>query len=258
VTYVVVERRGDASWARLCRPERANALGPGMVQELREWLRADGADPSISALVITGTGSSFCPGADLKASLALAHDPDARMQFLASGRSLMDELSSAPVPVIAAVNGVAFAGGFELVLACDLVVAAESAVLGDLHLAHARIPAWGSSARLMYALGPWRAAQALLLPKRFTAEQLRGLGVITDVVRDADLQAAADVVVEGLARVEAGALRAMKALLAAQRSELLGGLSTLEWESFATYLTGPQMQEMPGEGRPLKDLDHSM
>ncbi|MCG2623381.1 enoyl-CoA hydratase/isomerase family protein [Arthrobacter sp. I2-34] len=258
MTYVEVERRGGASWARLCRPERANALGPEMVQELRAWLRAVGGDPGISALVITGSGTSFCPGADIKASLALAHAPEERAAYLASGRSLMEDLSRAPVPVVAAVNGVAFAGGFELVLACDLVVAAESAVLGDLHLASGRIPAWGSSAKLMSALGPWRAAQALLLPQRFTAEQLRGFGVIADVVRDADLPAAVDRIVDGLARVEAGALRAMKALLAAQKSELLGRLSAVEWESFTAYLAGPQMQEMPWASRPQKDLDHSV
>jgi enoyl-CoA hydratase len=248
--YISVERRGGASWARLCRPERANALGPEMVKELRDWLYSEGADPNISALVISGSGSSFCPGADVKASLAMADTPDAREAYLASGRALMDEISNAPVPVIAAVNGVAFAGGFELALACDLVIAAESAVLGDLHLANRRLPAWGSSAKLMHALGPWRAAHALLLPRRFTAAQLYELGVIAEVIEDADLQTTVDSLVDELSQVEAGSLRAMKALLAAQKGQLLGKLSVLEWEHFAAYLAGAQMRESPWAEHP--------
>jgi enoyl-CoA hydratase/carnithine racemase len=241
VTYVRFERRGAAAWATLARQDRANALGPEIVEALAEWVRAAEEDTSISALVITGEGRAFCPGADVKASLEMAHEPDRRAAFFDETRGMLDRLSGAPIPVIAAVNGVAYAGGLELALACDFIIAAQSASFGDLHLAHGRIPAWGSSARLLNALGPWRSTRLLLDPSPVSAEELRELGVVALVVDDANLLQAVDEVVGRLAGYQPDALRAMKALIAEQRGHSLKPLLEVEAAHFRRFLAGGHM-----------------
>lgn len=241
MTYVRFERRGAAQWATLDRPERSNALGPEIVEALSEWVRAAEEDASIYALVITGTGAAFCPGADVKASLEMAHEPDRRAAFFDEARDLLERLTSAPVPVIAAVNGVAYAGGLELALACDFIVAAHSATFGDLHLAHGRIPAWGSSARLLSALGPWRSTRLLLDSTPVSAEELRELGVVAFVVDDNDLVQAVDEVVGRWAGYPPDAVRAMKALVAQQRRHSLKPLLEVEAAHFRRFLTNGHM-----------------
>jgi enoyl-CoA hydratase/carnithine racemase len=150
-------------------------------------------------------------------------------------------LSSAPVPVIAAVNGVAYAGGLELALACDFIIAAQSATFGDLHLAHGRIPAWGSSARLLNALGPWRSSRFLLDSAPVSAEELRGLGVVALVVDDDNLVQAVDEIVGGWAGYQPGPLRAMKALIAEQRAHSVQPLLDVEAAHFERFLASGNM-----------------
>lgn len=229
-------------WATLDRPARANALGPEIVVALSGWVREAAEDDSISALVITGTGAAFCPGADVKASLEMAHEPDRRSAFFDEARDLLGQLSRAPVPVIAAVNGVAYAGGLELALACDVIVAARSATFGDLHLAHGRIPAWGSSARLLNALGPWRSARLLLDSTPVSAEELREHGVVAVVVDDDNLVQAVDEVVCRWAGYQPEALRAMKALIVEQRGLFLGPLLEVEAAHFRRFFDRGNMR----------------
>src|ERR1700722_6633480 len=111
---VLIERRGPALWARMSRPERGNACGPDTIAGLRDWLDRAG-EPGLRGVVLTGSGSSFCAGADLRAGAAYLDDPAALARYIRAGRDLTDAIASAPLPVIAAVNGVALAGGFELV-----------------------------------------------------------------------------------------------------------------------------------------------
>jgi enoyl-CoA hydratase len=117
---VLTERAGNVLVATLNRPEVRNALNPALMDELSEVLRDADADPEVRAIVLTGTGTVFCAGLDLKA-FAQGGGFDGLVWFFHEGVA---------TPVIAALNGTALAGGFELVLACDLVVAAEDARLG--------------------------------------------------------------------------------------------------------------------------------
>ena len=245
MSFVEIERRGSASWARINRPERGNSLGPEIVTALTDWARSAPGDPEVRALVLTGTGKAFCAGADVKASHAMAEDPARRQAFFEEGARLMQTLDRCEVPVVAAVNGVAFAGGFELVLACDLIVAASSAVLGDLHLPHARIPSWGSSARLFASLGPHRATALLLLPRRLSAAQLADLGLVAEVAADGDLVAVVDGLVANFDAFDAVALRAMKKVVADNREVRLERMLEGEWRNFLAYLGGEGMAAMP-------------
>jgi len=118
---VLTERVGAVLVATLNRPEARNALNPELIDELSTVLREGDTDPAIRAIVLTGAGTVFCAGMDLKAFAKGGGKFDGLVWFFREGIT---------TPVIAALNGSALAGGFELALACDLVVAAEGAKLG--------------------------------------------------------------------------------------------------------------------------------
>ena len=125
---LIVERRGDVLWLRLNRPERMNAYDRNTVNEMIAALH-DNIDARVG--VITGTGRAFCAGGYL-ANLADPDFWDLRAMFTGS-LMLFDAIRTSPFPIIAAVNGGAFGGGNELVVACDLAIAAESAKFGQIH-----------------------------------------------------------------------------------------------------------------------------
>ncbi|MFN7150129.1 MAG: enoyl-CoA hydratase/isomerase family protein, partial [Microthrixaceae bacterium] len=181
----------------------------------------------------------------IKASQAMVDRPAERKAFFDRVDSLLSSFAEVPVPVIAAVGGVAHAGGLELVLACDLVVAGQGARFGDLHLKHGRIPAWGGAGRLAGALGPWRAAGALLLPQVWSAGEMLEAGWVTAVSGVGELEDDVQAMAEHFATLDPGTLRAMKRLVAAQREAMLAPLLAIGKEHFDAFLAGPGMQSPP-------------
>lgn len=214
---VITFRRGTALWARIDRPERGNACGPEVIDALHAWLDRGAADDAVRVLVLTGSGRSFCAGADMRAGAELLDDTAALLAYLDRGRALVDAVAGAAKPVIAAVNGAAFAGGFELVLAADLAVAARSARLGDGHARHGIVPGWGSSARLPRIAGPLAAAELLLTGGAISAEEAWRLGIVNAVADDDGLEAAVDALAERLSVPDAATTRRVLALTRAAR-----------------------------------------
>ncbi|HPU54417.1 MAG TPA: enoyl-CoA hydratase/isomerase family protein, partial [Burkholderiaceae bacterium] len=138
-----------AMWITLNRPAAMNAITPAIVEGIETALDQALNDPQVRAIVLTGTGRAFCAGADLKYVREQTHgDESANAAFLQTVLHLMNRLETFPKPVIAAINGLALAGGLELVLCCDLVIAARSAKIGDAHANFGLLPGGGSSVRL--------------------------------------------------------------------------------------------------------------
>lgn len=181
---VIVERRGEVAWLRLNRPERMNAYDAAMAQSLIAGIE-QAADAGV--IVITGTGRAFCAGG----YLANLREPDAgalRSMFYAS-LHLYEAIRTSPRPVIAAVNGPAAGGGNELVVACDLAIAAESATFGQTGVKVGSAPVLGGTNFLAMNIGEKRAKEVAFLCRRYPARHALELGWINAVVPDAELEA---------------------------------------------------------------------
>ena len=235
---VHVDRDGDVLRLRLDNPGRGNALSPEMARRLAEIFAEVEAGDELVAVVITGTGRSFCAGADVRASAALG-DAGRRLEFLDAARHVVQAIARAPVPVVAAVNGPALAGGLEIVLGCDLVVAAESAQFGDLHLMHGRIPGWGGATLLARRCGQLRATELLLLGTRWDAGTALANGLITEVVADARLGAAVDRIADTLRQPDRAVLRQMIALIRDVGGRPPAEVLAVEWSHFARHFGVP-------------------
>lgn len=210
---VLVEVRDGAVWITLNRPAALNAITPAIVAGIQAALdRAEQDD--IRAVVLTGSGRAFCAGADLKFVRATSGEDSANVSnFLNSVLDMMTRLERFPRPVIAAVNGLAMAGGLELLLCCDLVIAARSARLGDAHANFGLLPGGGSSVRLPRKIGPTRAKYLLFTGESVPAEELVAAGLVNEAVEEADLTAATGRLVAKLAVKSPLVLRRMKALV---------------------------------------------
>ncbi|SCF26540.1 short chain enoyl-CoA hydratase [Micromonospora matsumotoense] len=211
MTSVALTRRGAALWARIDRPGAGNACDSTVLAGLERWL-AGAADPDVRVLVLTGTGRSFCAGADLAEATGLLGDLPALLAHLDRGRRLVRGIRAAPVPTVAAVNGAAFGGGLELLLACDLAVAADSARLGDRHLAVGQVPGWGSSVLLPLAVGHAFARRLLITGETWSADESVRRGLVSAAVPDDRLVGHVDALADAVAALDAAAVRRMLGL----------------------------------------------
>ncbi len=193
---VIVERRNDATWIRLNRPDRKNAYDPSMCATLVAAIKDAGRGDSV-AIVMTGSGDSFCAGGYL-AELANPDPIELRSMFFGS-LDLFDAIRNAPIPVIAAVNGVAAGGGNELVVACDLAIAARSAKFGQTGVRVGSAPVLGGTNLLAVSVGEKRAKEISMLCRKYDAETVADLGWINEVVDDEYLDEAVESMVAELA-----------------------------------------------------------
>ena len=195
----------------LNRPDKLNALTPSVFVALRNHLDDLAKDDSVRCVVLTGAGRSFCAGHDLT---AIAENERAPSRHYES--ETVDALEALPKPTIAKIKGHCFTGGLELGLACDLLVAAESAQLGDTHGQWGLVPVWGMSVRLPERVGRSRAKELMFTSRRVPGSVARQIGLVDHAIGDDDLDAFVDGLAREIAGNSAGTNRIDKALLAAQ------------------------------------------
>jgi len=175
----------------LDRPEKLNALTLEMLHSLETQLATIEADESVRAVVLTGAGDrAFCAGADINAWSSLS-PLEMWRTWVRSGQRVFDRLAALRQPTIAALNGIAYGGGLELALACDLRIAADTAKIAAPEVGVGTIPGWGMTTRLAIVAGPARAKQMILSGQPVDAHRAEAWGVVSDVVPAAELQAAA-------------------------------------------------------------------
>ncbi len=181
---IVLDRRGDVLWIRLNRPERMNSYDRATVDDIIGAL-AHHVDARV--VVITGTGKAFCAGGYL-ANLSKPNYWELRKMFYGS-MELFEAMRSAPMPIIAAVNGAAFGGGNELVVTCDLAIAAESAQFGQTGVRVGSAPGLGGTNLLAGSIGEKKAKEVSFLCRKYSAKEALELGWINRVVPDDQLEA---------------------------------------------------------------------
>lgn len=207
----------------LNRPEARNALSPELRLELAVAVEAADADPAVGAIVICGGDKFFAAGADIK---ALGEADLAETIELGRRPSIFESVARCRTPTIAAVSGYALGGGFELVLACDMVIAAECSQFGFPEVTLGIIPGGGGTQRLTRVAGKQRAAELILTGRRFTAREAVELGVITEVVSDDKWRERAGELARTIASRPPLAVKlAKQALLAADETSLAAGLA---------------------------------
>jgi enoyl-CoA hydratase/carnithine racemase len=201
VRYEVVN---GVAWLTIDRPEARNALNKAVRMSLFAGVRRFNADDGAKVLILTGAGDrAFCAGGDLKEMAGVAlrvPPPDFAPQF---GRNI-----EVDKPTIAAVNGVAYAGGFLLAQMCDLVVAAESARFAVTEVKVGRGTPW--AAPLSWLVGPRIAMEILLTGDPLSAARAREVGLVNTVVPDGELRAAAQSLAERIAANAPLSVRAAK------------------------------------------------
>lgn len=198
----------------LSRPDALNSLSPDLVAALDRACADVEADDAVRCVVVRGSGRAFCAGGDLPtATAAEAAAPGGAARYFDSISAVLRRVERLPVPVVAAVHGWAVAGGLELVLCCDLVLATASARFGDAHARYGLVPGGGGSARLPRRIGVGPAKWLMYTAESVPAEQMRRWGLVNEVVPDDDLAAATARVTALLAARSPAGLRAMKLLV---------------------------------------------
>ncbi|MGC8753545.1 MAG: enoyl-CoA hydratase [Thermosulfidibacteraceae bacterium] len=179
--HLIVDERNNILLVTLNRPEVHNAICLGMLHELSDVLEKYWFDKKVRALIITGSGEkAFCAGADLKERISMSED-EVRV-FIRTIRDTFTKIEDIPKPVICAMNGVAFGGGLELALACDLRIAAKGVLMGLTETSLAIIPGAGGTQRLPRIVGISKAKELIYLAKRITAEEAMVIGLVNEVV----------------------------------------------------------------------------
>ena len=242
---VRVAIEGPVGWIRLNRPESMNAMSPDMKSGIDSAITRLEADSDVRVAVITGKGRAFSAGGDLKGfkSMAVAGANDAFLANLRESMRVFRRIETSGLPFIAAVNGFAVAGGLELILCCDIVLAAQSAQIGDGHLKYGVVPGAGSSVRLPRKV-PENVARMLLLTGRlYPAARWREWGMVDEVCPDADLLTEADKLARHIAALSPLGVASVKKLVLDGLEKPVEQALADEIDAMGSYITSADFLE---------------
>lgn len=180
---ILVEKSGAVATVTLNRPTAMNALSRELRTAIAETFEALEADKNIRVAILTGAGKAFCAGLDLK---ELGSDTGG-INATISDKDPVTSIGQFSGPVIGAINGVAITGGFELAIACDVLICSENARFADTHARVGILPGWGLSQKLSRAIGIYRAKELSLTGNFLSAQQAAEWGLVNRVVAADDL-----------------------------------------------------------------------
>jgi enoyl-CoA hydratase len=235
-------RSGPVATIRLNRPEKRNALTSEMLGSLSQLLDKIENSTDVRALILTAEGNdAFCAGTDIR-ELAELDQPTA-LRASRHGQAVCDQLEKLPLPVIAAINGIAAGGGFELALACHLRVAVNTAQFSLPEIKLGTIPAYGGTQRLLREIGRGRAIEMILTGENISAEQAKSTGLVNRVVDRENLIPHVELLAHQIASMATLAIRAgLKAVIEGSEKSLDDGLD-LEARLFASLFSSEDVHE---------------
>jgi enoyl-CoA hydratase len=245
MTELVLEsRRGPAAWLTLNRPDKLNALSYELVRELREAIRRMADDDEVKVVVLTGAGRAFSAGFDLSEEAeSRVEGADQWRRILADDVALTLELWSLPKPTIAAVRGWCLAGGCELAMACDVIVAAEDARFGEPEIRYGSGPV---TLLMPFLLGQKKTNELLFTGDIIDAVEAERLALVNRVVGEDELEDAVAELVRKIAPTPLPVLRLTKlALLRAYEAMGLRSavLSNLDLSAILNAAETPEQRE---------------
>ncbi len=175
-----LETRDRLAILYFSRPDKLNAMNAAVFRELSDCLRQlEAGEPAAEVLILTGDGRAFVAGADIDGYVGITLAEFSAFQRL--GRSVMQQIERLPQPVIAAVNGYALGGGFEIALSCDVIVASENARFGLPEAKLALLPGGGGTQRLPRLVGPYLAKRLIFSGEIIDARRAYELNLVTEV-----------------------------------------------------------------------------
>ena len=234
---------GGIARITLNRPAQLNAISPELLEDLDRACALVEGDASVRAVALIAAGRAFCAGADLRAVRELSPDAARWSAFMGLWHRVFDRIEALPVPVIAGVHGLALAGGLELVLVADLVVADETARLGDQHANFGLVAGGGGSQRLPRLIGARRAKELMLLGGWLGATEALAWGLVNRVAPAGTVAAVVEEIAASLAAGSASANRTVKALVNRAFDAELGEGLALERRLVALHMRSADAAE---------------
>ena len=221
-SVVVVERPAESvALIRINRPEARNALNMEVRKLLAQHMTELGNDNAVRCIVLTGNDKSFAAGADIKEMSGVGTVD----MILRDSLKLWRALAACPKPVIAAVNGFALGGGCEIAMTCDIIIAGESARFGQPEVKIGITPGGGGTQRLTRAVGKYKAMKICLTGELFGAKEAFDMGLVSEVVPDAEVEKRALEIARQIAALAPLAVQQIKeVILAGQDASLETGL----------------------------------
>jgi enoyl-CoA hydratase len=240
---VLVAKEDGIAVVTLNRPSKLNALNRELRTAFCPAMQALRNDDEAKVVIITGAGRGFCAGLDLKElgeDASKASGPVVRDMTNISFVSVIENMQ---VPVIAAVNGFAITGGFELALACDMMLAAESARFADTHARVGVMPGAGMSARLPRAIGIRKAKEMSLTGNYLSAREAERLGLVNRVVADDRLMDEARELAGQILSADQNMVRRMKGLYDLTAKTTLEEALRIEQEHFRAFNSSSKLND---------------
>ncbi len=210
---VHVSRQGAVGILELATPKTQNALSTAAFETIgAAFAEFERADSGVRVVLVRAQGKNFCTGADLREAKVLREDPEKFAAFLRLGHDVLRRFEASDLPLVAACQGLALAGGGELLLACDVVFASTDFRFGDQHAQYGLVPGWGGSQRLPRAIGLRRSLDLFFSAAWIDAPTAQQWGLVNHVVDGDKLADAALAYCTKLATRSRPGIAAMKRL----------------------------------------------
>jgi enoyl-CoA hydratase/carnithine racemase len=208
---ILYQKGSGVAKITLNRPEQKNSINHQTLLDLEAALEDFEGDDALRAAVLTGAGDNFCSGADLK--YISSSTPEQLARFIRKFHQVINRIETLDKPVVAAIKGKCLAGGLEVALGCDILIAEEGAQLSDHHLNIGAIPGGGGEQRLLRIVGVKKALELVLTGKWLTAEEAERIGLVNQVAPAGKLEQTVEEMTKLLAVKSPAALKAAKYLI---------------------------------------------
>ncbi|HEX4895650.1 MAG TPA: enoyl-CoA hydratase/isomerase family protein [Solimonas sp.] len=244
ISPLVVGREGAVGILELARPDKFNCLSLALhaaIEAAMDEFEQPGS--GVRAVLLRAQGKNFCTGADLEEVKGLRSDPAAIGHFIRYGHRVLSRLEGSDLPVVAACQGLALAGGSELMMACDVVFAATDFRIGDQHAQYGLVPGWGGSQRLPRIVGLRRGLDLFFSARWVDAPTALQWGLVNYVVEPDKLREVSLAYCMQLATRSRGGLALMKRLARQGMDRRLSDGLQLEQDAMATELLNDDVSE---------------